>query len=167
MNNGQHASSRDPFLEGITAGVGVSPESLNQPANENLNTGNFEDGNPDNLNERGSSTLDAMSVRPDDVELTMPPMEQSAPQLGQVVDLVTPPQRTSSAVPDTQLPSSEGDTSIDPTIAHHLADGKVDKNDVGYLKSKTEDLINDPAKLAEFIMTARRTITNRLPGDSK
>ena len=169
MDNGQYANNlNDPFAEGITAGVGVSPEEENQLASDNLNTGNFQTQDPDNLNERGNSTLNAIGVQPDGFELTMPPTEQPTPPLGQVVDLMAPPQAPPATESEKTTPqNNEEDASIDSTIAHHLADGKVDKNDVGYLKSKTEDLVNDPAKLGEFVMKARRTITNRLSGDSK
>jgi hypothetical protein len=65
------------------------------------------------------------------------------------------------------MSNNEGNISMDPTIANHLADGKVDESDVGYLKNKTEDLVNNPEELGEFVMEARRTIKKRLSGDSK
>ncbi len=166
MDNGQHANNpKDPFAEGITAGVGTLPEMMNQSSDVDLNTINFDENNQDNLSERGSTTLDAMGPPTDKTELTLSLANQSASQLGQVVDLTTPPQTHPSNEVKPNL--QQEDTSLDSTIAQHIAGGKLGEGDVSYLKNKTEDLVNDPAKLGEFVMKARRAITNRLPGDSK
>jgi hypothetical protein len=77
----------------------------------------------------------------------------------------------SSAAPsrgiETDAVQNSDKTSMDPEIARHLADGKVNKNDVSYLKNKTEELVNDPVALGEFIMKARQAITKKSSGDSK
>ena len=175
MDNGQYTNSlKDPFAEGITVGVGTIPASANQPSGDDLNTRNFQVQDSGNLNERGNSTLNAIDAQSNGFELTMPPTGQPNPPLGQIVDLTISPQITPSTGPKetaiqnkTAMQSDEKDISMDPTIADHLADGKVDKSDVGYLENKTEDLVNNPEKLGEFVMKARRTINNRLSGDSK
>ncbi len=167
MDNGQYTNSlKDPFAEGITVGVGTIPASANQPSDDNLNTRNFQAQDSGNLNERGNSTLNAIDTQSNGFELTMPPSGQPNPPLGQIVDLTISPQITPSTGPkETAMQNNEED--MDPTIANHLADGKVNESDVGYLKNKTEDLVNNPEKLGEFVMKARRTINNRLSGDSK
>ena len=139
MDNGQYANNlNDPFAEGITAGVGISSEEENQPASDNLNTGNFQTQDPDNLNERGNSTLNAMGVQPEGFELTMPPTEQPTPPLGQVVDLMAPPQAPPSAEPEkaTSQNNEEDASTLDSAIAHHLADRKIDEGDIRYLKKE-------------------------------
>ncbi len=170
MNNGQNINEpHNPFTEGITPGVGTSPEAINPTTDDNLNLGNFENQTTENYNERGGVALNAVDVAGNTTELTMPPANISSPQLGQVVDLMTPPQINSPREPQVADTSNSADNneSLDQTIAEHLADGKVDKNDVGFLKSKTAELVNNPVELAEFVMKARLAITNKTSKESK
>ena len=170
MDNGQTINEpQNPFTEGITPGVGTSPESINPIASGNLNLGVFENQSTENYNERGDAVLNAVDVAGSTIELTMPPANTSSPQLGQVVDLMTPPQINSPQGPQAaDTPNSaDNNESLDQTITEHLADGKVDKDDIGFLKSRTAELANDPVRLAEFVMKARLAITNKTSKESK
>jgi hypothetical protein len=168
MDNGQHISNlSDPFAESITVGVGISPETGNQPADDNLNMENFGVEAPDRLNDRGRGALNAIHGRADGLELAMPPTSQSEVRLGQIVDMMTPPSAISSRGAETNAAVDSDKTSMDSEIARHLADGKVNENDVSYLKNKTEELVNDPVALGEFIMKARQAIAKKSSGDPK
>lgn len=164
MDNGQRASNpHDLIVEGITAGSGSIPEGANRIEGEdNLNTQNFAN-QPTGYSQKGNTALGALDGTENEFELTMPPGEgESIHPLGQIIDLSNPssgnPPTESNVV--TKDPKNSS-TNLDPTIAKHLADGKIDKDDVSYLKNKTGELVDNPAELAKFIMRARRTITNR------
>ena len=168
MDNGRHTGNlSDPFAESITVGAGISPETGNQPADDNLNMENFEAEAPDHLNDRGRGALNAIHGRADGLELAMPPTSQPEVRLGQIVDMMTPPSAIPSRGVETNAAQDSDKTSMDSEIARHLADGKVNKNDVSYLKNKTEELVNDPVALGEFIIKARQAITKKTSGDPK
>lgn len=170
MDNGQRANnSRDPFAESITAGIGILPEAANLPTSDNVNTGNFENDHSNNLAGRGNITLNTMSVQPSEFNPVMPPSEQNVPPLGQVINLMNSSQTVSTTGINPKSQNYRENIAIDPTIAQHLADNKVNGDDVHYLEGETEKFISDdnPVELVEFIKGARRTITNRLQGDHK
>lgn len=161
MDKGQSGQNfQDPFAGSITPGSGSMPETVNS-ATGNLNTGEFDDQNHDYTG-IGNAALNSpekfTATQPGDIELTMPP--DGTTQLGEVVELVPNHQSIDSS-------ASPNDEALDPSVVKHLADGKINKDDVGYLNSKTESLVNDPVALAAFVTKARKTITGRISGEGK
>ena len=165
MDNGQDTRrTNDMFKEGLTAGVGVMPDDgVTTFPDDNLNSSTFM--SPRSFGRIGNQALSAPEAnRPNSSSF----QDDTDQTLGRIVDIPTPPLKDPLTKQNSFVSQQEPNTdSIDPTIAKHLADGKVNHDDVGYLKNKTEELVNDPAKLAEFIMAARHTITDKNLGDSK
>lgn len=152
MDNGQHQHnprhySQDPIIDGMTAGVGSASEQSN-PLPNNLDQDDFTRRTHD-YNLIGNTALTKTAGR--ETPTTALDQEPGSPKLGQIIDMNPTQVSTEQAMPDGQ-----GIVNIDPTIIEHFADGKIDKDDINYIKAKEDE--SNPADFVEFVKEARRAI---------
>ena len=159
MDNGQHRQDVNNPFSGITTGIGNASERANPlTSEENLNQDDFVN-NDHNYGSMGNTAINnAPRLADSDIALSMPPgTPDEENQLGQIVDLSTAPSTKAPQQPINESPESEqGD---DPAIDAHFGDGKINKDDVSYIKSKEREL--EPEQLVEFVMKARARMVGK------
>lgn len=170
MDNGQQTlNSQDSFAASITVGEGSVREAVAAP--DDLNTENF--GFPHNYDSMGNVALNKLpmpSDKEESVDLIMPPSEEGQ-VLGEITDVPGAP--VSGGEDLEQVEKSSGIheeraiDEIDPAIAGHFSDGKVNKDDVRYITAEVDRMSDDPVEVANFITEARRTIINGAKGEQK
>ena len=167
MDYGQNTKTTSDTELNITAGVGTAPESSN-PLNqsENLNLEGFQSSSR-NL---GQTSLNSVSIPAQDfpdlnatrrvVELREPESglksANDAERFGEIIDLSMPPLVTRNPVSqapgeapnensttETSMSQSSATRTVQDDVAKHFADGKINKDDVSYIKTRENELSQD------------------------
>ena len=153
MDNGQHRQNlQDPFATSITSGVGAAPEIAN-PSQDNLNAGIFEERNYAGI---GNAALNAPMMPPDaNLEADLPLEEAPGQQLGQITNLPDSPMPNMPPKAP-KKPEKPEEPAVDPAILEHFGDGKIDRNDITYLREKENEL--EPSDLNKFVSELRKVM---------
>lgn len=171
MDYGQNTKTTSDTELNITAGVGTAPESSN-PLNqsENLNLEGFQSSSR-NL---GQTSLNSISIPAQDfpdlnatrrvVELREPEAgltsTNDAERFGEIIDLSMPPLVTrnsdlqapggvpnKSSTAESPMSQSSATRTIQDDVAKHFADGKINNDDMAYIKTHEAKLSqNDNAE---------------------
>ena len=171
MDNGQQTlSSQDSFASGITIGEGGAQDFVSTP--NDLNMENFDSSH--NYNGMGSVALNNQIELPmpsdngEPVDLIMPPGGDGQ-VLGEIKDVPGAPVNNSGDLAQIKgssgLQEKQAKDDIDPAIAKHFSDGKVDNDDIKYITAEVNK--KSPVEVAKFIMKARQAIINGTKGEQK
>ena len=158
----------------ITAGIGNTPENSNPLSqSENLNINEFQTSN----RAIGQAGLESTRIPEEDFpDPNAPPrtVELHGSGLGEFTDLSMPPyapqpnqtmmnQSADNGAAQAQEPKTQlAPDTIDSDTAKHFADGKIQGDDVSYIKSREDELGRggDAAAFSSWWQEARREARN-------